>query len=91
VRWDPRQETVEDRLALIVSESMGYDVSDLPRELPLIDLGLDSLMGMRIKNRVENDFQIPPLQVQALRDASLADVITMVEEAVAGGRIDNSD
>lgn len=91
VRWDPRQETVEDRLALIVSESMGYDVSDLPRELPLIDLGLDSLMGMRIKNRVENDFQIPPLQVQALRDASLADVITMVEEAVAGGRFDNSD
>lgn len=91
VRWDPRQETVEDRLALIVSESMGYDVSDLPRELPLIDLGLDSLMGMRIKNRVENDFQIPPLQVQALRDASLADVITMVEEAVAGGRIDNSE
>ncbi|MBK4138789.1 acyltransferase domain-containing protein [Corynebacterium macginleyi] len=91
VRWDPRQETVEDRLALIVSESMGYDVSDLPRELPLIDLGLDSLMGMRIKNRVENDFQIPPLQVQALRDASLADVITMVEEAVAGGRIENSE
>ncbi|ERS51107.1 MULTISPECIES: type I polyketide synthase [unclassified Corynebacterium] len=91
VRWDPRQETVEDRLALIVSESMGYDVSDLPRELPLIDLGLDSLMGMRIKNRVENDFQIPPLQVQALRDASLADVITMVEEAVAGGHVDNSD
>ena len=40
-------------------------------------------MGMRIKNRVENDFQIPPLQVQALRDASLADVITMVEEAVS--------
>ena len=84
MRWDPATETVEDRLALIVSESMGYDVSDLPRELPLIDLGLDSLMGMRIKNRVENDFQIPPLQVQALRDASLADVIDMVEAAVAG-------
>ena len=83
VRWDPEKESVEERLALIVSESMGYDVSDLPRELPLIDLGLDSLMGMRIKNRVENDFQIPPLQVQALRDASLADVITMVEDAVS--------
>lgn len=83
VRWDPEKETVEERLATIVSESMGYDVSDLPRELPLIDLGLDSLMGMRIKNRVENDFQIPQLQVQALRDASLADVIVMVEEAVS--------
>lgn len=83
VRWNPEEETVEERLSVIVSESMGYDVSDLPKELPLIDLGLDSLMGMRIKNRVENDFQILPLQVQALRDASLADVITMVEDAVA--------
>ena len=81
-RWDPEKESVEERLAMIVSESMGYDVSDLPRELPLIDLGLDSLMGMRIKNRVENDFQIPSLDVQALRDASLADVITMVQHAV---------
>ena len=66
VRWDPAVETVEQRMRTIVSEAMGYDVDDLPRELPLIDLGLDSLMGMRIKNRIENDFQIPPLQVQAL-------------------------
>nr|WP_237559149.1 non-ribosomal peptide synthetase [Corynebacterium renale] len=83
--WDPESgESVEDRLRAIVSESMGYAVDDLPLELPLIDLGLDSLMGMRIKNRIENDFQIPPLQVQALRDASVADVITMVEDLVAG-------
>ncbi|APT93393.1 polyketide synthase [Corynebacterium phocae] len=84
IRFDPATETVEEHLATIVSEAMGYDVTDLPKELPLIDLGLDSLMGMRIKNRVENDFQIPPLDVQALRDASLADVTGMVEAAVAG-------
>ncbi|MBA1837794.1 alpha/beta fold hydrolase [Corynebacterium sp. zg912] len=85
VRWDPASgETVADRLRDIVAESMGYDAEDLPDELPLIDLGLDSLMGMRIKNRVENDFQIPPLQVQTLRDASVADVIRIVEDAVAG-------
>ncbi|WP_257159845.1 polyketide synthase Pks13 [Corynebacterium cystitidis] len=83
IRWDPNSgETVEERLRAIVSESMGYDVDDLPLELPLIDLGLDSLMGMRIKNRVENDFQIPPLNVQALRDASVADVIHMVSSQV---------
>ena len=84
VRWDPATETVEERLRAIVSESMGYDAQDLPLELPLIDLGLDSLMGMRIKNRVEHDFGIPPLQVQALRDGSVADVIAMVEDMVAG-------
>lgn len=85
MRWDPESgETVQERLRAIVSESMGFDAEDLPDELPLIDLGLDSLMGMRIKNRIENDFQIPPLQVQTLRDASVADVITIVEDAVAG-------
>ncbi|MDO5076732.1 polyketide synthase Pks13 [Corynebacterium sp.] len=85
VYWDPASgETVEQRMRAIVSESMGYDVDDLPGELPLIDLGLDSLMGMRIKNRIEHDFQIPPLQVQALRDASVADVVQMVEDLVAG-------
>ena len=83
--WDPDSgETVEERLKAIVSESMGYDAEDLPGELPLIDLGLDSLMGMRIKNRIENDFQIPPLNVQTLRDASVADVIALVESQVTG-------
>ena len=85
MRWDPASgESVEDRMRAIVSESMGYDVDDLPGELPLIDLGLDSLMGMRIKNRIEHDFAIPPLQVQALRDASVADVVKLVEDLVAG-------
>ncbi|MBG6122853.1 type I polyketide synthase [Corynebacterium aquatimens] len=80
--WTPGT-PVAEHLRFIVSESMGYDAEDLPDELPLIDLGLDSLMGMRIKNRVENDFQIPPLDLQALRDASVADVIALVEDAVA--------
>ena len=70
-------------MRVIVSEAMGYDIEDLPRELPLIDLGLDSLMGMRIKNRIEHDFNIPNLQVQALRDASVADAVALVEEMVA--------
>lgn len=82
-RWDPESgETVADRLRSIVSESMGYDIDDLPGELPLIDLGLDSLMGMRIKNRVEYDFALPPLNVQALRDGSVDEVIALVEQMV---------
>lgn len=88
LKWDPTTgETVEDRMRTIVSEAMGYDVEDLPRELPLIDLGLDSLMGMRIKNRIEHDFQIPELQVQALRDASVADAVALVEQMVGDRNI----
>lgn len=83
LKWDPASgETVEQRMRAIVSEAMGYDMQDLPGELPLIDLGLDSLMGMRIKNRIEHDFSLPSLQVQALRDASVADAVKLVEELV---------
>lgn len=74
-RWDPDGPiSAEDRLAQIVAESMGYAVEDLPREIPLIELGLDSLMAMRIKNRVEYEFDIPPLQLQAVSGATLIDV-----------------
>ena len=42
---------------------MGYEPEDLPWEVPLIELGLDSLMAVRIKNRVEYDFDLPPIQL----------------------------
>ena len=82
-RWNPASgESIGDRLARIIGSSMGYSPDDLPRELPLLDLGLDSLMAVRIKNRVEHEFSIPPLELQAMRDASMNDVADMVTFAV---------
>ncbi|MFC4376653.1 polyketide synthase Pks13 [Nocardia halotolerans] len=82
-RWDPNgSETVEQRLCVIVAESMGYAVEDLPMEIPLMELGLDSLMAMRIKNRVEYEFDIPQLQVSAVRDASLNEVAKVLRYAI---------
>ncbi|MFI5778568.1 polyketide synthase Pks13 [Nocardia sp. NPDC051570] len=82
-RWDPNgSQTVENRLCTIVAESMGYAVEDLPMEIPLMELGLDSLMAMRIKNRVEYEFDIPQLQIQAVRDASLHEVAKVLHYAI---------
>ncbi|MFT3898693.1 MAG: polyketide synthase Pks13 [Gordonia sp. (in: high G+C Gram-positive bacteria)] len=82
-KWDPASgEKVGDRLATIVGESMGYDPEDLPREVALIELGLDSLMAVRIKNRVEYEFDIPQLNLQAMRQANLADIEKFVNYAV---------
>ncbi|WP_278260773.1 polyketide synthase Pks13 [Nocardia sp. AG03] len=75
-------ETVEQRLCVIVAESMGYAVEDLPMEIPLMELGLDSLMAMRIKNRVEYEFDIPQLQISAVRDASLNEVSKVLRYAI---------
>ncbi|WP_318841933.1 polyketide synthase Pks13 [Rhodococcus sp. Z13] len=82
-KWDPEgSQTLEERLTLIVAESMGYAPEDLPAEIPLIELGLDSLMAVRIKNRVEYEFDIPQLQLAAVKDASLRDVAKYLRYAV---------
>ncbi|SUP41817.1 non-ribosomal peptide synthetase [Tsukamurella paurometabola] len=67
---------------MIIAETMGFEIEDLPKEIPLIDLGMDSLIAMRIKNRAEYEFDIPPIQIQAVRDASFNDVVQFVEYAV---------
>lgn len=82
-KWSPDTgETVHDRLATIVGAAMGYEPEDLPWEVPLIELGLDSLMAVRIKNRVEYDFDLPPIQLQAVRDANLYAVEKLIEYAI---------
>ncbi|MGL4305891.1 MAG: polyketide synthase Pks13 [Mycobacteriaceae bacterium] len=82
-KWDPEgSESIADRLAYIIAESMGYAPEDVPREIALIELGLDSLMAVRIKNRVEYEFDIPQLQLQAVRDANLNDVEVYVRYAI---------
>ena len=82
-RWTPDSgETIAERLGLIVSAAMGYEPEDLPWEVPLIELGLDSLMAVRIKNRVEYDFDLPPIQLTAVRDANLYAVEKLIEYAI---------
>ncbi|OBB11137.1 polyketide synthase [Mycobacteriaceae bacterium 1482268.1] len=82
-KWSPDSgETVHDRLATIVGGAMGYEPEDLPWEVPLIELGLDSLMAVRIKNRVEYDFDLPPIQLTAVRDANLYNVESLIEYAI---------
>ncbi|KLO31210.1 polyketide synthase Pks13 [Mycobacterium haemophilum] len=82
-RWSPDSgETISQRLGAIVAAAMGYEPEDLPWEVPLIELGLDSLMAVRIKNRVEYDFDLPPIQLQAVRDANLYNVEKLIEYAI---------
>jgi polyketide synthase 13 len=82
-KWSPDSgETVRDRLGAIVGGAMGYEPEDLPWEVPLIELGLDSLMAVRIKNRVEYDFDLPPIQLTAVRDANLYAVEKLIQYAI---------
>jgi polyketide synthase 13 len=82
-RWSPDSgETIGQRLGMIVGAAMGYEPEDLPWEVPLVELGLDSLMAVRIKNRVEYDFDLPPIQLTAVRDANLYNVEELIKYAI---------
>ena len=82
-KWSAESgETIAQRLGMIVGAAMGYEPEDLPWEVPLIELGLDSLMAVRIKNRVEYDFDLPPIQLTAVRDANLYAVEKLIEYAL---------
>jgi polyketide synthase 13 len=82
-KWSPESgEPIAERLGAIVGAAMGYEPEDLPWEVPLIELGLDSLMAVRIKNRVEYDFDLPPIQLTAVRDANLYAVEKLIEYAI---------
>ena len=82
-KWSPDTgETIAQRLGTIVGSAMGYEPEDLPWEVPLIELGLDSLMAVRIKNRVEYDFDLPPIQLTAVRDANLYAVEKLIQYAI---------
>ncbi|WP_156656439.1 polyketide synthase Pks13 [Mycobacterium sp. 852002-51152_SCH6134967] len=82
-KWSPDSgESIRDRLGAIVGGAMGYEPEDLPWEVPLIELGLDSLMAVRIKNRVEYDFDLPPIQLTAVRDANLYAVEKLIQYAI---------
>ncbi len=89
-KWTPDSgETIGQRLGTIVGAAMGYEPEDLPWEVPLIELGLDSLMAVRIKNRVEYDFDLPPIQLTAVRDANLYAVEKLIAYAVENrGEVD---
>jgi polyketide synthase 13 len=82
-KWSAESgEPIAQRLGTIVGSAMGYEPEDLPWEVPLIELGLDSLMAVRIKNRVEYDFDLPPIQLTAVRDANLYAVEKLIEYAI---------
>lgn len=63
-----------DRLTEIVAAVMGLRPDRLDADVPLVELGLDSLMANRISEAVRREFGTEPDAVSVLRGATLADL-----------------
>ncbi|EMD25376.1 type I polyketide synthase [Amycolatopsis azurea] len=63
-----------DRLTEIVAAVMGLRPDRIDADVPLVELGLDSLMANRIREAVRREFGTEPDAVSVLRGATLADL-----------------
>jgi phthiocerol/phenolphthiocerol synthesis type-I polyketide synthase B len=70
---------ITDRLLSRLAAIMGYtDASALRPAQPLIELGMDSLMAVRIRNTTQQDFGVEPPVALLLDGASLNDIAANV-------------
>jgi phthiocerol/phenolphthiocerol synthesis type-I polyketide synthase D len=69
------QRTVTERMCARIAAVMGYaDRSTVDPSRPLTELGLDSLMAVRIRNGARADFGVEPPVALILQGASLQDL-----------------
>jgi phthiocerol/phenolphthiocerol synthesis type-I polyketide synthase D len=69
------QQIVTARLRERISAIMGYpDDSAMQTNQPLTELGMDSLMAVRIRNTIRGDFGVEPPVALLLQGATLADL-----------------
>jgi phthiocerol/phenolphthiocerol synthesis type-I polyketide synthase B len=77
---------IADRLGVRLATILGYGNSAIKPAVPLIELGMDSLMAVRIRHAAQADFGVEPPVALLLQGASLNDVTAdvMCQLGVAG-------
>ncbi|MEV0170178.1 type I polyketide synthase [Streptomyces sp. NPDC050803] len=78
-------DTVQGRLTRVVGRTLGMPAGELDTARPLVRLGLDSLMAVRIKNAVQRDFGLALPVAVLLQGASVDRLTQEVVRGLPGG------
>jgi phthiocerol/phenolphthiocerol synthesis type-I polyketide synthase D len=71
---DEGRRLVAGQLRYRIASVIGLSVADLSDDRPLVGLGLDSLLAVRVRNAVRHDFELNLPMSTLLRGGSLADL-----------------
>jgi thioesterase domain-containing protein/acyl carrier protein len=80
VEAEERRHLLESLIREQVGRATGIDPSKLDLHQPLQSLGMDSLMGIELKNRLEGDLGVVVPVVRLLEGPSIGDLVALVHE-----------
>jgi myxalamid-type polyketide synthase MxaB len=80
-----RTDLLQSYLRQQVCRILGLTKDNLELEHPLTNMGLDSLMALELKNRIENDLEVAMPMVEFLRGPNLIQLSELVLSKVALG------
>lgn len=72
------EESSKDYLTKLIAETLKVATSEIPLEKPMIELGLDSIMAMRIKSKVEQDLGLAISVVPILQGCSVRELLQQI-------------
>jgi acyl transferase domain-containing protein len=74
-----RKKLLTRYLVEILAPTLGIEHRTIQASEPITDYGLDSLMALEFRNRINSEFQIQIPAVQLLRGMTLQEVVTRIE------------
>lgn len=80
---EQRAELIEAYLRKIAAKVLGLGASSLDPHQPLVNLGLDSLMAIELRNRIEVDLGVRVPMVEFLKGPSVAQLVGLLLDQVA--------
>ncbi len=77
-----RQEILGTYMRLQIAKAIGISPSDLNMQQSIKYLGIDSLIAVKLRNKVRTDWLVDLAAVKFLDDFSVADLVILVDEQI---------
>lgn len=88
---DERLKALEDYVQKLVADALHISKSEVLPNIPVIELGLDSLMAVQLKNNIKSDLAIDISVIDFFENESISDIAqTLLDKSSKDGRSESS-
>lgn len=81
-----RQEILGNYLRLQIAQAIGINPSELDMQQSLKYLGIDSLIAVKLRNQLRDDWSVDLAAVNFLEDFGIANLVVLVDQQIENAR-----